>query len=236
MNNLNIKIYSDGADIGDMVTKYKNKEVAGFTTNPTLMAKDGVTDYLSFAREALSKIKDLSISFEVFSDEIDDMYRQAIILRDLGPNVYVKIPITNTKGETTYELIKKLSAQGVKLNVTAIFSMEQIKNVYEALDKSTPAIISIFAGRIANAGIDPEPYMSYAVDLVKDDECFEILWASTREVFNIIQAERCGCHIITAPPSIINAANKELGKDLEQFSLETVEMFYKDATAAGYNF
>tara|TARA_B100001057_G_scaffold449545_1_gene490867 strand:- start:14504 stop:15214 length:711 start_codon:yes stop_codon:yes gene_type:complete len=236
MKDLNIKIYSDGADIEDMVQRDVSNDVDGFTTNPTLMAKDGVTDYIEFAKEALSKIKEKSISFEVFSDDIEDMYRQAIILRDLGENVYVKIPVSNTKKEMTYDLIKRLSSEGVKLNVTAIFTIEQIEKVYEALNKNIPAIISIFSGRIANAGIDPEPFIKHAVSLAKDTPCIEILWASSREVFNLIQAERCGCHIITMAPSLLNAANKELGKDLAQFSLETVEMFYKDANNAGYNF
>lgn len=233
MNDLKIKIYSDGANIRDMIEADKNNSVDGFTTNPTLMAKAGITDYIGFAKEALNSIKDKSISFEVFSDDIGEMYEQAIILRDLGDNVYVKIPITNTKQEYTYELINKLSFEGVKLNVTALFTRDHIDNVYKNLNKNTPAIISIFAGRIANAGIDPEPTMKYAVELTQDAELIEILWASSREVFNIIQAERTGTHIITLAPNLLSGM-KDLGKNLDDYSLDTVKMFYKDAVEAGF--
>lgn len=233
MNDLKIKIYSDGANIRDMIEADKNNSVDGFTTNPTLMAKAGITDYVGFAKEALNSIKDKSISFEVFSDDIDEMYEQAMILRDLGDNVYVKIPVTNTKQEYTYELINKLSFEGVKLNVTALFTRDHIDNVYKNLNKNTPAIISIFAGRIANAGIDPEPTMKYAVELTQDAELIEILWASSREVFNIIQAERTGTHIITLAPNLLSGM-KDLGKNLDDFSLDTVKMFYKDAVEAGF--
>ena len=161
------------------------------------------------------------------------MYEQAMILRDLGDNVYVKIPVTNTKQEYTYELINKLSFEGVKLNVTALFTRDHIDNVYKNLNKNTPAIISIFAGRIANAGIDPEPTMKYAVELTQDAELIEILWASSREVFNIIQAERTGTHIITLAPNLLSGM-KDLGKNLDDFSLDTVKMFYKDAVEAGF--
>ena len=181
----------------------------------------------------LSAVKEKSISFEVFSDELDDMYRQAIILRDLGENVWVKIPVSNTKGEYTYPLIKKLSNEGVKLNITAIFTKEQIEQVYSSLNPSVNSIISIFAGRIANAGIDPEETMQYATDLVSEDENIETLWASSREVFNIIQAERCGTDIITLTPGLIKGM-KDLGKDLDQYSLETVKMFYDDAQESGF--
>jgi len=233
MKNLSVKIYSDGANVEKMVKDNTSGNVDGFTTNPTLMVKDGVKDYVEFAKDALSKITDKSISFEVFSDEIDDMYDQALKINELGDNVYVKIPVTNTKREYTYNLIQKLSNQGVKLNVTALFTEDRIKNVFDSLNKSTDAIISIFAGRIANAGIDPEPIMKYAVNLTKDYPNIEILWASTREVFNVIQAERCGCDIITMTPSLIKAM-EDIGKDLDEYSLDTVKMFYKDATEAGF--
>lgn len=233
MNDLKIKIYSDGANIRDMIEADKNNSVDGFTTNPTLMAKAGITDYIGFAKEALNSIKDKSISFEVFSDDIDEMYEQAMILRDLGDNVYVKIPVTNTKQEYTYELINKLSFEGVKLNITALFTRDHIDNVYKNLNKNTPAIISIFAGRIANAGIDPEPIMKYAVELTQGAELIEILWASSREVFNIIQAERTGTHIITLAPNLLSGM-KDLGKNLDDYSLDTVKMFYKDAVEAGF--
>lgn len=233
MSKLNVKIYSDGANVADMVHADKNNLVDGFTTNPTLMAKAGITDYMGFAQEALSHIKDKSISFEVFSDDINEMYVQALKLRDLGENVFVKIPVSNTKQEYTYELINKLSNEGVKLNVTALFTKDHIDKVYESLNKNVNSIISIFAGRIANAGIDPEPTMKYAVDLTSSDTLIDILWASSREVFNIIQAERTGTQIITLAPNLISAM-KDLGKDLDEFSLETVKMFYKDATQAGF--
>jgi len=233
MSDLNIKIYSDGANIDDMLQADKENSVDGFTTNPTLMAKAGITDYLGFAREVLSHIKKKSISFEVFSDEIDEMYEQALILKGLGENVYVKIPVTNTKQEYTYELINKLSNEGVKLNVTALFTKTHINKVYDALNKEVPSIISIFAGRIANAGIDPEPTMIYATELVKENPVIETLWASSREVFNVIQAERCGTDIITLAPNLI-AGMKDIGRDLDEYSLDTVKMFFKDSIEAGF--
>tara|TARA_A100000164_G_scaffold280709_1_gene253049 strand:+ start:162 stop:884 length:723 start_codon:yes stop_codon:yes gene_type:complete len=233
MSDLKIKIYSDGADAQEIIKMDSENFVDGFTTNPTLMKTSGITDYLAFAKEVLSGVKEKSISFEVFSDELDDMYRQAIILRDLGDNVWVKIPISNTKGEYTYPLIKKLSNEGVKLNITAIFTKEQIKQVYSSLNPEINSIISIFAGRIANAGIDPEETMLYATDLASGDKNIETLWASSREVFNIIQAERCGTDIITLTPGLIKGM-KDLGKDLDQYSLETVKMFYDDAQESGF--
>ncbi len=234
MKNLNVKIYSDGANVEKMVEDNISGNVDGFTTNPTLMVKDGVKNYVEFARDALSKITDKSISFEVFSDDLDEMYDQALKINALGKNVYVKIPVSNTKQEYTYNLIQKLSNEGVNLNVTALFTEEHIKNVFDSLNKESNAIISIFAGRIANAGIDPEPTMQYAVSLTKDYPNIEILWASTREVFNVIQAERCGCDIITMTPSLIKAMD-DIGMDLDEYSLDTVKMFYKDATEAGFS-
>jgi transaldolase len=233
MNNLKIKIYSDGADAEEIIRMDSENYVDGFTTNPTLMKTSGITDYLGFAREVLSSVKEKSISFEVFSDELDDMYRQANILKELGENVWVKIPVTNTKGEYTYPLIERLSKEGVKLNVTAIFTKEQIENVFKSLDPDIRSIISIFAGRIANAGIDPENTMLFATDLTSKYSNIETLWASSREVFNIIQAERCGTDIITLTPALIKGM-KDLGKDLDQYSLETVQMFYDDALKSGF--
>ena len=211
----------------------EKNSVDGFTTNPTLMAKAGVEDYLGFAKNVLSKVKQKSISFEVFSDDLDEMYQQAIILRDLGENVSVKIPVTNTKSVPTYSLIKRLSNENVKLNVTAVFTKSQIQNIFNALNPEVNSIISIFSGRIANAGIDPEPIVKFAVDLCSGHEKIEILWASPREVFNLVQAERCGCHIITMTPNLIKLT-KDLGKDLDQYSLETVKMFYDDAVKSGF--
>ena len=233
MKEFNIKIFSDGANVKEIVSMDHDDTVDGFTTNPTLMARAGVKDYLSFAREVLSQVKRKSISFEVFSDDLEEMYNQALTLRDLGENVSVKIPVTNTQGIPTYPLIKKLSNEGVKLNVTAIFTKDQILKVYESLNLAVNSIISIFAGRIANAGIDPEPIVKFAVDLTQEDDMVEILWASPREVFNLIQAENCGCHIITMTPSLIEAT-KEIGKNLDQYSLETVKMFYDDAVRSGF--
>jgi len=231
--NTNVKIYGDGANIDDMVKLSQEGIVDGLTTNPTLMAKAGITNYLDFARDVLKQITKTPISFEVFSDELDEMYTQAKILDNLGKNVYVKIPVTNTKSISTAPVVKKLSDEGVKLNVTAIFTKNQIKVVCESLSELTPSIVSIFAGRIANAGIDPEPIMKYAVELSQSKNNMEILWASPREVFNVIQAERCGCHIITMTPEQI-AATKDIGKNLEEYSLETVKMFYDDAVSAGF--
>ena len=230
---MKIKIYADGANIDDMLKAYKSETVAGFTTNPTLMKKSGVKDYLGFAKKALNEIKDKPISFEVFSDEIEEMEKQAYILNDLADNVYVKIPVTNTKGVTTYGLISELTKNNVKVNVTAIFTEEQIEHVADSILDSTPSVISIFAGRIANAGVDPEPIMKYATELTKNNPEKEILWASPREALNIIQAERCGCDIITVTPDIIKAMST-FGKDLDEYSLETVKMFYDDAIAAGF--
>lgn len=211
----------------------KMDSIDGFTTNPTLMAKAGVKDYLDFAKNVLSKVKKKSISFEVFSDDLDEMYKQALILRDLGENVSVKIPVTNTKGMPTYSLIERLSNEGVKLNVTAVFTQAQIQSIYNVLNPEINSIISIFSGRIANAGIDPEPIVKFAVDLCIKYEKIEILWASPREVFNLVQAERCGCHIITMTPNLIKST-KDLGKDLDEYSLETVKMFYDDAAKSGF--
>ena len=235
MNNLKVKIYADGADLEAMKRMDSENFVSGFTTNPTLMARNGIKDYLSFAKQVLTEISNKSISFEVFSDDLDDMYRQALILRDLGENVWVKIPVTNTHSTYTYDLIHKLSNEGVKINATALFTKDHIDNVYSALNKEIGSIISIFAGRIANAGIDPEITMKYASDLTSEHSNVETLWASSREVFNVMQAERCNTDIITLPFKLIDAYKKEVGKDLDEFSLETVKMFYDDAKASGYS-
>ena len=235
MSKLNVKIYADGADLEAMKRMDSENFVSGFTTNPTLMARNGIKDYLSFAKQVLNEISNKSLSFEVFSDDLDDMYRQALILRDLGENVWVKIPVTNTESIYTYDLIHKLSYEGVKINATALFTKNHIDNVYDALNKDIESIISIFAGRIANAGIDPEITMKYASDLTSDHSKVETLWASSREVFNVMQAERCKTDIITLPFKLIDAYKKEVGKDLDKFSLETVKMFYKDAKSSGYS-
>ncbi len=238
LGDLKIKIFADGADLASMVALAKDPLVKGFTTNPTLMRKAGVTDYAAFAKEVLAVIKDKPVSFEVFSDDFVEMERQARLIASWASNVYVKIPITNTKGEPSYGLIKRLSADGIKLNVTAILPLEQVEKTLEVLSPGIPAIISIFAGRIADAGVDPVPIMRAAKTLLRSvrfsGQPHEILWASPREALNIVQAEELGVDIITATPDIIKKAAATFGKDLGEFSLDTVKMFYSDGQAAGY--
>jgi transaldolase len=233
LRDLRVKIFSDGADLDSIQEAYEQGVVRGFTTNPTLMAKAGVVNYLNFAREVLRIVPDLPVSFEVFSDDYDGMQRQALVLDDLGENVYVKIPITNTRGDSSCPLIRTLSARGVKLNITAIMPLHQVHDVVEALEPETPAIVSVFAGRIADSGRDPIPYMSAALDLLKDRPKAELLWASPREALNIIQADQIGCHIITVTPDLLAKAHA-FGKQLDAFSLETVNMFFNDARRSGY--
>jgi transaldolase len=232
---MKIKIYADGANLADMLASYgKVGIVAGFTTNPTLMKKAGVVDYEQFAEEVLAKITDLPISFEVLADDLLEMERQARKIGSWGTNVYVKIPVTNTKGGSTASVVRSLSSSGVPINVTAVFTILQVKEIIGSLAGDTPSIISIFAGRIANAGVDPMPIMKKAVELAKPLPNCEILWASPREALNVIQAEECGCHIITVTPDIL-ASLKTFGKDLNEYSLETVQMFYRDAQSAGFS-
>lgn len=228
-----MKIFADGAKLNDMLEAYKKGEVQGFTTNPTLMRQAGVTDYQAFAKSALAEIKDLPISFEVFSDDFSSMAEQAHKIAGWGDNVYVKIPVTNTKGESSGSLIRSLSADGIKLNVTAILTLDQVTEVVEALSPSTPAVVSVFAGRIADTGVDPVPLMTKARQICSKRPKAELLWASPREVLNIYQAEQIGCHIITVTPDLLRKLSLK-GKDLKQYSLETVEMFYRDATQAGF--
>jgi transaldolase len=229
-----LRLYGDGASLEDFTRLYEEGRVAGFTTNPTLMHKAKVTDYEGFARELLQRVPDLPISFEVFSDEFDEMRRQALKIAGWGDNVYVKIPITNTRRESSLPLIAELARAGVKLNVTAILTLEQVAGTVDALQADTPAIISIFAGRIADTGIDPMPVMKAAVAMARRKPLAEVLWASTREVLNVYQARECGCHIITTPPDILKKLDLS-GMDLDQLSQETVAMFAKDALAAGYS-
>ena len=230
---MKIKLFADGAVISEMVEFYKSGKVQGFTTNPTLMRKAGITDYESFASEAIEHIKDMPISFEVFSDEFPEMERQALKLAALGNNVYVKIPITNTKRESSLELINKLSSKGVKINVTAIMTEHQVYELCSALTPNVPSIVSVFAGRVADTGMDPIPVMSRCLSYVTDVPKAELLWASPREVLNVYQAEYIGCHIITATTPILNKL-KLYKKDLNEYSLDTVKMFYRDAQLAGY--
>ena len=229
-----IKIYSDGADLETIVSMDQGGLVDGFTTNPTLMAKAGITDYVGFAKSVLAEVTTKSISFEVFSDDLEQMYAQAHTLNELGQNVWVKVPVTNTQGVPTYDLVNRLACDGIKVNVTAIFTSDQVRRVVAALESGVPAIVSIFAGRIANAGVDPEPLMREASSLCRGLKGAETLWASSREVFNIVQAQRSGTDIITLTPALITAA-ADLGRDLDEFSLSTVKMFYDDAKASGFD-
>jgi transaldolase len=231
---LKVKIFADGADRESMLESYANPLVSGFTTNPTLMRKAGVSDYVGFAKEILKEIPDRDISFEVFSDDFEDMERQGREIATWGDNVYVKIPVTNTKGETSYDMVNRLSHEGVKVNVTAIFTLDQVRNVAAAVDGGAPCCVSVFAGRIADAGIDYMPTMIESVNLLKSNPKAELIWASPREVFNVVQADEIGCHIITCTSDIIKKL-PTIGKDLAQFSLDTVKLFYDDATAAGYS-
>lgn len=231
---LKVKLFADGADKQGILEMYRNPLIAGFTTNPTLMRKAGVSDYKAFAVDILSHIKDKPISFEVFADEFSEMQRQAEMIAGWGENVYVKIPITNTKGETTFELVRALSKEGIKVNVTAILAYEQVAHILPALKDTRGAYISVFAGRIADSGRDPLPIMKRCLDLLKEYPSVELIWASPREIYNVIQANDIGCHIITATNDILKKLPL-LGKDLFEYSLETVKMFYNDAIAAGYS-
>ena len=231
--NLKIAIYADGADVRDMVAARDAGVVKGFTTNPTLMRKSGVSDYASFAKEALEATGGMPISFEVFADEFDEMERQAKLISTWGDAVFVKIPITNTRGESAVPLIRRLSAVGVKLNVTAILTLDQVRDVVGALHPDTPAIVSVFAGRIADTGVDPVPLMREAAQICAAKPKAELLWASPRELLNIFQADECGCRIITVTADILKKLAM-VGKPLDELSLDTVKMFFNDAAAAGF--
>ena len=231
--NLRVKLFADGAEKHGMIEMYNNPLIAGFTTNPTLMKKAGVTDYEAFAKDILSVIKDKPISFEVFSDDFSEMEKQALRIASWGNNVYVKIPVTNTKGASSVDIIEKLSRAGVKINVTAMMTVEQVKNVLPYLAKGRGGYVSVFAGRIADAGVDPMPIMAEVVELLKNYNQIELIWASPRELYNVVQANEIGCHIITATNDILKKLSS-LGKDLTEFSLDTVKMFYNDAKSAGY--
>jgi len=228
-----IKIFADGADIDGMRDEYKKGYVSGFTTNPSLMKKAGVTDYEAFAREIAREITDLPLSFEVFSDDFETMEKEARKIGSWGDNIYIKIPVTNTKGESTIGLIKKLSSEGLKLNVTAILTVSQVEGVVKALSSGVGAYVSVFAGRIADTGVDPIPAMIETVSMCRSVAGVESLWASTREVLNIFQAQDCGVDIITVTNDILKKLTM-VGKDLTELSLETVQMFYNDAKSLGY--
>lgn len=230
---LKVKIFGDGAEKAAMQELSKKSLIKGFTTNPTLMRRGGVSNYIQFAKEVLAAIPNKPISFEVFSDDFLEMERQAKLIASWGKNVYVKIPITNTKGESSLPLVKKLSGKGIKVNVTAILTLSQVKETAQALSPKTPSVVSVFAGRIADTGRDPVPVMKEAKKLLTGNTKAELLWASTREVLNIVQAEEAGCHIITVPNDILKKLDK-WKYDLEKLSLDTVKMFYEDGVQAGY--
>jgi transaldolase len=230
---LKVKIFADGADLAEMAAMYRNPIIKGFTTNPTLMRKAGVSDYESFAREVLRAIPDRPISLEVFSDDFEDMERQARTIAGWGPNVYVKIPVTDTRGRSSVPLLKNLARAGVKLNVTALMTLDQVRDVVAALDGGPPACVSVFAGRIADSGRDPMPVMAASVDALRPHPNVELIWASPRELLNVVQADSVGCHIITATNEILKKLPM-IGKDLNEFSLDTVKMFRDDAVKAGF--
>lgn len=232
-NSLKIKIFADGAEINDIIALAEKPFIKGFTTNPTLMRKAGIADYEGFARELLSVVTDRPVSFEVFSDDFGEMIAQAQAIASWGRNVNVKIPVTDTKGRFAGPVIRSLSAAGVTLNVTAITTVAQVRAVAEALAPQTPAIVSVFAGRIADTGRDPVPLMSECLAALRDRPRAELLWASPRELLNIVQADSIGCHIITVTNDILGKLGL-IGKDLTAYSLETVQMFQRDAQAAGY--
>ena len=230
---LKVKLFADGADKSAMMDLYRNPFIKGFTTNPTLMRKAGIVDYEAFARDILSEIRDRPISLEVFADEFPEMERQARLITTWGPNVYVKIPVTNTKREPAFDLIQRLSHEGIRLNITAILTLEQVHCVVNALAGGAPSNVSVFAGRIADTGRDPVPLMAKSVEMVSVHPGMELIWASPRELLNIFQADAIGCHIITATPDVLQKLAL-VGKDLDEYSLDTVKMFYNDATKSGF--
>jgi len=230
---LKLKIFADGADKAGMLEMYAKPYIKGLTTNPTLMRKAGITDYRAFAKEILPTIKDKSLSFEVFSDDFPEMERQALEIASWGDNVYVKIPVTNTKRETSFALISKLAAQRVKLNITAIMTLSQVRDVVAALAPDVPSYVSVFAGRIADTGCDPVPLMAAAVEMLKVAPAAELIWASPRELLNIFQADAIGCHVITVTNDILKKLAL-VGYELNEYSLDTVKMFHNDAKAAGF--
>jgi len=231
---LSVKIFADGADEKSMLEMYKTPHIKGLTTNPTLMRKAGVEDYRVFCRGLLNTITEKPISFEVFSDEFDEMEKQALEISSWADNVYVKVPVTNTRGETAAPLVRSLSDSGVKVNVTAVFTSVQIEEIEQALNPEIPSYVSIFAGRIADTGVDPVPIMREAVAVLDHLKKCELIWASPRELLNIFQADEVGCHVITVTSDVLKKLGL-VGMDLREYSLETVQMFFDDALAAGYS-
>ena len=235
LKDLKVKIFADGADKKGMLELNANPLIQGLTTNPTLMRKAGITEFEAFARDILQGITEKPLSFEVFSDEFPEMKRQALKINSWARNVYVKIPITNTRDESSLPLIRELANEGVKLNITAMLTLDQVRGVAHALHAKAPAFISVFAGRIADTGTDPVPLMLECKKILKDRPQAELLWASVREVLNIFQANDCGCEIVTVPHDILNKALKLAGMDLKELSLDTVKMFAADANGAGFS-
>ena len=234
IDQLTIKLFADGADFDSILALYKNPYIKGFTTNPTLMRKAGISDYEDFGRKLLAAVPDRPVSLEVFADDLETMESQAFKIAQWGPNVIVKIPVTNTKGEFTGPLLSKLSAAGIVLNITAIMTVSQVEEIAAVLDPNVPAVVSVFAGRIADTGVDPVPVMKDCLAVLKHTPKAELLWASPRELLNVFQADEIGTHIITATPDVL-AKLKLVGKDLAEYSLDTVKMFYNDALAAGFS-
>ena len=234
LHQLKVKIFADGADKAGILSLNANALIQGMTTNPTLMRKAGIKDYEGFARDILQTVTAKPISFEVFSDEFPEMRRQALKIAGWQKNVYVKIPISNTRGESSLPLVQELGREGVQLNITAILTLDQVRGVAEALNPAVASVVSVFAGRIADTGVDPEPIMRASLALLHRQPKAELLWASVREVLNIIQADACGCHIVTVPHDILGKAQKMAGMDLGALSLDTVKMFAADAQAAGF--
>lgn len=230
---LSIKVFSDGAVLETMLNDLNSGLVTGFTTNPSLMKKAGITSYIGFAKDVLQEITDYPVSFEVFADDLEVMEQEARRIAALGDNVYVKIPVTNSKGESTAPLIDRLTAEGIKVNVTAIFTVEQVREVVDALKSGTPAVVSVFAGRIADTGVDPMPIMQEALAICRQKEGVELLWASPRETFNIYQADSLGVDIITCTSDLIKKLELK-DKDLTEYSLETVQMFLRDSSSLGF--
>jgi transaldolase len=233
VDQLSVKIFADGADLPGMLALYRQPYIKGFTTNPTLMRKAGIADYRGFAREVLGAIADRPISFEVFSDEFGEIERQAHEIASWGDNVYVKIPVTNTRGESAGPLVRRLSHEGVKLNVTALLPLEQVREIVDCVAGGAPACISVFAGRMADTGVDPVPVMAEAVRILGAAPNAELIWASPRELLNIFQADAIGCHIITVTHDILKKLSL-VGRDLHDYSLDTVKMFHTDAAQAGF--
>ena len=234
VSDLRTKIFADGADKAAILELYAKPWVKGFTTNPTLMRKAGIRDYEAFSHEILAAISDRPISLEVFADDFDEMERQARIIASWGENVYVKIPVTNTRSEPALDLICRLSNAGIKLNITAIMTLSQVRDVVAALGGGAPSCVSVFAGRVADTGRDPLPMMTAAVEMVRTFRGIELIWASPRELLNVVQADQIGCDIITVTSDILKKLDL-MGRDLADYSLDTVKMFYNDACSSGYS-